>query len=591
MVQLILTILIYLIMVIPVGIYVYHIAAGKHTFADPVFDHVDNVIYKVSGIKKDKGMNWKTYAIALLATNGVMILLGYIILRIQSIPLFNPNGIGNMEESLSFNTIISFMTNTNLQHYSGESGLSYLSQMLVITFMMFVSAASGYAACIAFIRGLAGKTKDNVGNFFVDLVRITTRVLIPFSIVGGLLLVWQGVPQNFSGTVVVDTIEGAKQIIAMGPVAALEIIKHLGTNGGGFLGANSSTPIENPTIISNLIELYSMMILPGACVITFGKMVRDRKKAQQAENGELAEATTLRTRRSFTAWMYGREGRSIFAAMGIIFLIGLGVCFWSESQGNPALQEIGVSQSMGSMEGKEVRFGIAQSAMFTTTTTSFTTGTVNNMHDTLTPLGGMIPLLHMMLNVVFGGKGVGLMNMIMYAILAVFICGLMIRRTPEYLGKKIEGREMKLTALCIIIHPFLILSFSALAIALVNVLPDSNGITNPGFHGLSQVLYEYSSSAANNGSGFEGLADNTMFWNITAGLAMFFGRYLSIVIQLAIAGSLMKKRFVSESVGTLHTDTASFAVILVFVVYIFAALTFFPVLALGPIAEHLTLWA
>lgn len=591
MVQLILTILIYLIMVIPVGIYVYHIAAGKHTFADPVFDHVDNVIYKVSGIKKDKGMNWKTYAIALLATNGVMILLGYIILRIQSIPLFNPNGIGNMEESLSFNTIISFMTNTNLQHYSGESGLSYLSQMLVITFMMFVSVASGYAACIAFIRGLAGKTKDNVGNFFVDLVRITTRVLIPFSIVGGLLLVWQGVPQNFSGNVVVDTIEGAKQIIAMGPVAALEIIKHLGTNGGGFLGANSSTPIENPTIISNLIELYSMMILPGACVITFGKMVRDRKKAQQAENGELAEATTLRTRRSFTAWMYGREGRSIFAAMGIIFLIGLGVCFWSESQGNPALQEIGVSQSMGSMEGKEVRFGIAQSAMFTTTTTSFTTGTVNNMHDTLTPLGGMIPLLHMMLNVVFGGKGVGLMNMIMYAILAVFICGLMIGRTPEYLGKKIEGREMKLTALCIIIHPFLILSFSALAIALVNVLPDNNGLTNPGFHGLSQVLYEYSSSAANNGSGFEGLADNTMFWNITAGLAMFFGRYLSIVIQLAIAGSLMKKRFVSESVGTLHTDTASFAVILVFVVYIFAALTFFPVLALGPIAEHLTLWA
>lgn len=591
MVQLILTILIYLIMVIPVGIYVYHIAAGKHTFADPVFDHVDNVIYKVSGIKKDKGMNWKTYAIALLATNGVMILLGYIILRIQSIPLFNPNGIGNMEESLSFNTIISFMTNTNLQHYSGESGLSYLSQMLVITFMMFVSAASGYAACIAFIRGLAGKTKDNVGNFFVDLVRITTRVLIPFSIVGGLLLVWQGVPQNFSGNVVVDTIEGAKQIIAMGPVAALEIIKPLGTNGGGFLGANSSTPIENPTIISNLIELYSMMILPGACVITFGKMVRDRKKAQQAENGELAEATTLRTRRSFTAWMYGREGRSIFAAMGIIFLIGLGVCFWSESQGNPALQEIGVSQSMGSMEGKEVRFGIAQSAMFTTTTTSFTTGTVNNMHDTLTPLGGMIPLLHMMLNVVFGGKGVGLMNMIMYAILAVFICGLMIGRTPEYLGKKIEGREMKLTALCIIIHPFLILSFSALAIALVNVLPDNNGLTNPGFHGLSQVLYEYSSSAANNGSGFEGLADNTMFWNITAGLAMFFGRYLSIVIQLAIAGSLMKKRFVSESVGTLHTDTASFAVILVFVVYIFAALTFFPVLALGPIAEHLTLWA
>ncbi|MBS5481292.1 MAG: potassium-transporting ATPase subunit KdpA [Clostridiales bacterium] len=587
MVQLILTIILYLIMVVPVGIYVYHIAAGKRTFADPVFNRVDNVIYKVSGIKSDKGMNWKTYALALLGTNAVMILVGYIILRIQSIGFLNPNGIGNMEESLSFNTIISFMTNTNLQHYSGESGLSYLSQMLVITFMMFVSAASGYAACIAFIRGLAGKSKDNVGNFFVDLVRITTRVLLPFSLVGGMLLVWQGVPQNFTGNVVVDTLEGAKQIIAMGPVAALEIIKHLGTNGGGFLGANSSTPIENPTILSNLIELYSMMLLPGACVITFGKMVRDRKRdMHKDEEAELAGKSGIR--KSLTVWMYGREGRTIFAAMGIIFLIGLGVCYWAETQGNPALEEIGLSQSMGSMEGKEVRFGIAQSAMFTTTTTSFTTGTVNNMHDTLTPLGGMIPLLHMMLNVVFGGKGVGLMNMIMYAILAVFICGLMIGRTPEYLGKKIEGREMKLTALCIIIHPFLILTFSAIAVATQAGL---EGITNPGFHGLSQVLYEYSSSAANNGSGFEGLADNTLFWNVTTGLAMFFGRYLSIVIQLAIAGSLMKKRFVNDSVGTLHTDTASFAVILVFVVYIFAALTFFPVLALGPIAEHLTLWA
>ncbi len=586
MVQLILTIILYLIMVVPVGIYVYHIAAGKRTFADPVFNRVDNVIYKVSGIKSDKGMNWKTYALALLGTNAVMILVGYIILRIQSIGFLNPNGIGNMEESLSFNTIISFMTNTNLQHYSGESGLSHLSQMLVITFMMFVSAASGYAACIAFIRGLAGKSKDNVGNFFVDLVRITTRVLLPFSLVGGMLLVWQGVPQNFTGNVVVDTLEGAKQIIAMGPVAALEIIKHLGTNGGGFLGANSSTPIENPTILSNLIELYSMMLLPGACVITFGKMVRDRKRdMHKDEEAELAGKSGIR--KSLTVWMYGREGRTIFAAMGIIFLIGLGVCYWAETQGNPALEEIGLSQSMGSMEGKEVRFGIAQSAMFTTTT-SFTTGTVNNMHDTLTPLGGMIPLLHMMLNVVFGGKGVGLMNMIMYAILAVFICGLMIGRTPEYLGKKIEGREMKLTALCIIIHPFLILTFSAIAVATQAGL---EGITNPGFHGLSQVLYEYSSSAANNGSGFEGLADNTLFWNVTTGLAMFFGRYLSIVIQLAIAGSLMKKRFVNDSVGTLHTDTASFAVILVFVVYIFAALTFFPVLALGPIAEHLTLWA
>lgn len=581
MLQLALTIIIYLAIVVPVGIYVYHIAAGKHTFADPVFNRIDGAIYKIGGVDQKKGMNWKQYAVALLATNGVMLLIGYAILRLQALPVFNPNGIGAMEETLSFNTIISFMTNTNLQHYSGESGLSYMSQMLVITFMMFVSAASGYAACIAFIRGLAGKTKENVGNFFVDLTRITTRVLIPFSIVGGLLLVWQGVPQNLSGNIVVDTITGAKQTIAAGPVAALEIIKHIGTNGGGFLGANSSTPIENPTMLTNLIELYSMMILPGACVITFGKMVRDRKRDMPVEK-------VVNDRSALSVRMYGREGRSIFAAMGIIFLIGLCVCYWAELQGNPALANVGLSQSMGSMEGKEVRFGIAQSAMFTTTTTSFTTGTVNNMHDTLTPLGGMIPLLHMMLNVVFGGKGVGLMNMIMYAILAVFICGLMIGRTPEYLGKKIEGREMKLTALCIIIHPFLILAFSALAVA---TTAGREGITNPNFHGLSQVLYEYASAAANNGSGFEGLADNTYFWNITTGLAMFFGRYLSIVIQLAIAGSLMKKKFVSDSVGTLHTDTFSFAIILVFIVYIFAALTFFPALALGPIAEHLTLWA
>ena len=594
MLQLVLTVIIFMIIVIPIGNYLYHIASGQRTFADPVFDRVDGGIFKVCGIHPDKGMNWKQYALALLLTNAVMVFVGYLVLRIQFLPIFNPNGIGAMEETLSFNTIISFMTNTNLQHYSGESGLSYLSQMLVITYMMFVSAATGYAACIAFVRGLAGKSKDNVGNFYADLVKVTTRVLIPLSIIGGMLLIWQGVPQNFDPNVTVTTIEGTQQDIAMGPVAALEIIKHIGTNGDGFLGANSSTPIENPTIISDLVELYSMMILPGACVIMFGKMVKDRRRktASSSEHSattqDLVKTSELVSKPSFTAKLYGSEGRTIFFAMGIIFLIGLSVCYWSESQGNPALAKLGLDQSMGSMEGKEVRFGIAQSAMFTTTTTSFTTGTVNNMHDTLTPLGGMIPLLHMMLNVVFGGKGVGLMNMIMYAILGVFIFGLMIGRTPEYLGKKIEGREMKLTALCIIIHPFLILAFSALAVSTEGGLA---GITNPGFHGLSQVLYEYASSAANNGSGFEGLADNSYFWNITAGLAMFFGRYLSIVIQLAIAGSLMRKQFVNDSIGTLRTDSATFTIGLVCVVYIFAALTFFPALALGPIAEHLTLWA
>lgn len=585
MLQLVLTLILYLILVIPVGRYLYHITAGKHTFADPVFDRADGAIYKLGGVDPHKGMNWKQYAMALIGTNAVMIAIGYIILRIQSLPLLNPNGIEGMEPTLAFNTIISFMTNTNLQHYSGESGLSYLSQMLVIIFMMFVSAASGYAACVAFIRGLAGKTKDNVGNFFADLVRITTRVLLPFSLIGGLLLVWQGVPQNFSENVVVQTLEGTYQVLAMGPVAALEIIKHLGTNGGGFFGANSTTPMENPTILSNLIELYSMMLLPGACVITFGKMVGDGRL--QHQKSKTPENALPAHQEGITARLLGKEGRSIFLAMGILFLVGLSLCYWAELQGNPALAEIGLNQSAGSMEGKEVRFGIAQSALFTTVTTSFTTGTVNNMHDTLTPLGGMVPLLHMMLNCVFGGKGVGLMNIILYAILAVFICGLMVGRTPEYLGKKIEGREMKLTALAIMIHPLLILAFSALAVA---TAAGRAGITNPGFHGLSQVLYEYASSAANNGSGFEGLADNTYFWNITTGIVMFLGRYLPIVIQLAIAGSLMKKNYINESAGTLRTSTVSFAVILVFVVYIFAALTFFPALALGPIAEHLTLW-
>ena len=578
--QILLTLLIYLILVIPVGTYMFRVTLQKETRLDPLLNPLDQFIYKLAGIHPEQAMNWKQYALSLVKTNGIMLLLTYLILRWQSIGLFNPNQIGAMEASLSFNTVISFMTNTNLQHYAGESGLSYLSQMLVIIFMMFVSAASGYAACVAFIRGLVGNSKDNMGNFYVDLVRITSRILLPFSLIGGLLLVWQGVPQNLSGNIIVDTLEGSKQVIAMGPVAALEIIKHLGTNGGGFLGANSSTPIENPTILSNLIELYSMMLLPGACVITFGKMLVERNQHSNPLNLVKYRVKGL------TARFFGPQGRSIFTAMSILFFLGLILCVWAENQGNPILARLGLSQAMGSMEGKEVRFGIAQSALFTTTTTSFTTGTVNNMHDTLTPLGGLVPLLHMMLNVVFGGKGVGLMNMIMYAILSVFICGLMIGRTPEYLGKKIEGREMKLTALAIIIHPLLILAFSALA---VGTTWGREALSNPGYHGLSQILYEYASSAANNGSGFEGLGDNTPFWNITTGLVMFFGRYLSIVIQLAIAGSLMRKPFMNQSVGSLETDTISFALILVFVVYIFAALTFFPALVLGPIAEHLTL--
>lgn len=572
MLQIMVALVIYMVLVIPMGTYLYHITTGRKTFADPVFDRIDNGIYRICKIDR-QGMNWKQYAVSLLTTNAVMIFAGYLILRLQGSLFLNPNGTGAMEPTLAFNTIISFMTNTNLQHYAGESGLSYLSQTLVIIFMMFTSAATGYAACMAFIRGITGTGKD-MGNFYEDMIRIMTRVLIPISIVIALILVSQGTPENYTANLTVQTLEGKNQDIAMGPMAALVAIKHLGTNGGGFLGANSSTPLENPTILSNMVEMYAMAILPGACVIVFGRMFHDKNKKAQAE-------------KKGTRPIFGRQAGPVFGAMAILFLVGLMVCFFAEKAGNPVLEQAGLSQAMGNMEGKEVRFGISQSALFTTVTTSFTTGTVNNMHDSLTPLGGMVPLLHMMLNCVFGGKGVGFMNMIMYAILAVFLCGLMIGRTPEYLGKKIEGREMKLIVIVLILHPLLILGFSALAVVNQAGLA---GITNPGFHGLSQVLYEFASSAANNGSGFEGLADNTGFWNMTTGIVMFLGRYIPIIAQIAIAGSLLAKRRMNESVGTLRTDNVLFMLILVFIVYIFAALTFFPALALGPIAEHLILW-
>lgn len=571
MLQIILTLAIFLILIIPMGKYMYHIATEQKTFADKVFDSVDRLIYKVCGIKGEN-MGWKTYALTLLTANAVMVFVGYLILRLQNFLFLNPNGIDGMEASLSFNTVISFMTNTNLQHYSGESGLAYVSQMCVIIFMMFTSAASGYAACMAFCRGLSGR---KLGNFYRDMVRITTRILIPVSFIIALILVSQGTPQTLIGNLTIETVEGKLQDLAMGPVAALEAIKHLGTNGGGFFGANSATPFENPTVISNIVEMISMMILPGACVVTFGHMLAEKRR-------ELKEARIEKKK----IWM-GRQGAVIFGAMAILFAVGLLICYNAEMAGNPIVSEMGIDQSAGSMEGKEVRFGVAQSSLFTTVTTSFTTGTVNNMHDTLTPLGGMVPMLHMMLNCVFGGKGVGLMNMVMYVILAVFICGLMVGRTPEYLNKKIEGKEMKLVAIVILIHPLLILEFSGLAVSLQAGL---DGITNPSFHGLSQVLYEYASSAANNGSGFEGLADNSVFWNVTTGLAMFFGRYIAIVAQLAIAGSLLAKKKVNETIGTLRTDNVTFMIILVFIVYIFAALTFFPALALGPIGEHLSLW-
>jgi K+-transporting ATPase ATPase A chain len=553
--QIVVTLTIAMLLVVPMGKYIYKVISGEKSFADPVMNKIDNFIYKVTGIKREE-MNWKQYAIALILTNAIMALFVYLIFKIQGSLFLNPNGIKGMESSLTFNTAISFITNTNLQDYSGESGLSYLSQMIAITFLMFTSAATGFAAAAAFIRGIVGKTKT-VGNFFVDLIRLTTRILLPVAIVVTLLLVWQGVPQTLSPNQTVTTIEGTLQDIPLGPVAALEAIKHIGTNGGGFFGGNSAHPFENPTPLTNLIEILCMMLLPTSLVYSFGLMLKNKKQA----------------------W-------AIFAAMAILFLLVLPVCFMAESAGNPALANAGLSQSMGNMEGKEVRFGIAESSLFTDVTTAFTTGSVNNMHDSLTPLGGLVPLWNMMLNVVFGGKGVGFMNMLMYAILAVFLCGLMVGRTPEFLGKKIEGREIKLIAIAILVHPFLILISSAIAFLTPQGLA---GITNPGFHGLSQVIYQFTSSAANNGSGFEGMADNTVFWNTATGIVMFFGRYISIICLLAVAGSLAAKKAVPVSIGTFRTDNKLFTIILVAVVIIVGALTFFPAISLGPIAEHLTL--
>lgn len=551
--QMLVTLALLMLLVIPAGKYIYGVATGEKSFIDPVADRVDNFIYKLTGIKRED-MNWKQYAAALLLTNLVMALFVLLLFLVQGYLGLNPNGARGMTPDLAFNTAISFITNTNLQDYSGEWGVSYLSQMAAITFLMFTSAASGLAVAIAFMRGIAGKA---LGNYFVDLIRVITRLLLPLSIVVTLLLVWQGVPQTLSPNTTVTTLEGKLQDIPLGPVASLESIKHIGTNGGGFFGANSAHPFENPTPLTNLIEILCMMLLPASLVYTFGLILKNKRQA----------------------W-------AIFTAMAFLFVISLTVCYSSEAAGNPLLAQAGLNQSMGNMEGKEVRFGIAQSSLFTTVTTAFTTGSVNNMHDSLTPIGGMAALWQMMLNVVFGGKGVGLMNMLMYAILAVFLSGLMVGRTPEFLGRKIEGREMKLIAIAILIHPFIILIPSAIALIAPQGLA---GITNPGFHGFTQVLYQFTTSAANNGSAFAGMLVNTPFWNIITGLVIMLGRYPSIILLLAVAGSLGGKRLVPAGVGTFRTDNALFAFILVAVVIIVGALTFFPALSLGPIAEQLTL--
>lgn len=548
-------IVILLLLVKPVGTYMYHVFSNEPNRSDKIFGGFEKVIYKCIGLKKRSGMSWKKYAVSFLITNVVLVAFSYIFLRLQrGLPL-NPNGIGDMEQTLSFNTVISFMTNTNLQHYSGETGLSYLSQMAVITMLMFTSAASGFSVAVAFVRGITGRA--SVGNFFEDFVKAHTRVFLPFALVITLLLVACSVPQTLKASFEAKTIEGQVQQIAIGPVASLESIKHLGTNGGGFFGANSAHPFENPRPLSNVIEILSMWVLPASLPYMYGLFAKNK-----------------------------RQGWVIFSAMMTLFVLFLALNFYSESKGNPVINSMGIETSQGNMEGKEVRFGIPQSSLFTTVTTAATTGSVNNMHDAQTPLGSITPLALMMLNNVFGGKGVGLINMLMYALLGVFLCGLMVGRTPEFLGRKIEAREMKLIAIAILAHPFVILVPTAAAF-----LTDlgKGAISNPGFHGLSQVLYEYVSSAANNGSGFEGLADNTSFWNITTGIVMLLGRYISMIAMLAVAGSLIAKKPVPETIGTFRTDNGLFTGILIGTVVIIGALTFLPVIVLGPVAEYLTL--
>ena len=554
-IQIIIPLIIFAFIVIPLGRYVYNVLSEEKSFVDPVLNKIDNFIFKITGIKKEE-MTWKQYVLAIIISNAIMCLVAYIILRTQNFHFLNPNKIAAMTPDLSFNTAVSFITNTNLQNYAGESGVSYLSQMVVMTFLMFTSSATGFAAAGAFMRGIIGR-KKTLGNFFVDIVRIITRVLLPLSILITLVLVVQGVPQTLSANKTVTTIENKMQNISMGPVASLESIKHIGTNGGGFFNANSAHPYENPTPFSNLVELLSMMALPGALVITFGLMLKNKKQG----------------------WM-------IFATMAVLLVMTIPVIYMAEKAGNPNLASIGLNQVMGNMEGKEVRFGIAQSALFSTVTTAFTTGTVNTMHDSLMPLGGLITLWNMMLNVVFGGKGVGFMNMMMYAIITVFLAGLMVGRTPEFLGKKIEGKEIKLIALAILVHPFIILFPSAVALTTKAGLAS---LGNPSFHGLTEAIYQFTSSAANNGSAFAGFNGNTLFANTTTGIIMLLGRYLSIIILLAVAGSLASKHAVPETMATFKTDNSTFVVILISVVIIIGALTFLPALALGPIAEHLML--
>jgi K+-transporting ATPase ATPase A chain len=550
----------------PLGFYMTWVFNGERTWASPVLRPVERGLYALSGVREAEDQHWLAYAFAMLMFNVAGFLLLYAILRLQAYLPLNPQSFGNVPADLAFNTAISFTTNTNWQNYGGEATMSYFSQMAGLTVQNFVSAATGIALAVALIRGFARKSAKGIGNFWVDLTRCCLYVLLPISIVLALFLVWQGMPQNLDAYVTATTLDGGQQVIAQGPVASQVAIKMLGTNGGGFFNANAAHPYENPTALSNLVQMVSIFAIGAALTNVFGRMIGDQ-----------------------------RQGWAILAAMGVLFLSGAAVAYWAEVAGNPAFAMQGVDQAAGplqaggNMEGKEVRFGIVNSALFAAITTAASCGAVNAMHDSFMPLGGAVPLINILLGeVIVGGVGAGLYGMLLFAILAVFIAGLMVGRTPEYVGKKIEAREMKMTMLAVLILPLSILGFTALAI----IWPDAlKSVQDGGPHGFSEILYLFTSSTGNNGSAFGGFTGNTPFFNTTGGIAMFVGRFLMIVPMIAVAGSLAAKKSAIASVGTFPTHGALFVGLLVGVVLIVGGLTYLPALALGPVIEHLSMLA
>ncbi len=555
-----------LLTVKPLGRYMTDVFEGKRTFFSFLLRPIERVIYAVCGVNETEEQHWIVYGVAMLLFSLAGFVSLYALMRLQATLPYNPQHFPAVSEHLSFNTAMSFISNTNWQSYVPETTMSYLVQMAGLTVHNFLSAATGIALAVALIRGFARRSAQTVGNFWVDLTRCALYILLPLSIVVGLFFVWQGMPQNLSAYVDATTLEGGKQTIALGPVASQEVIKMLGTNGGGFFNANSAHPFENPNAITNLVQILLIFSLGAALTNVFGRMVGDQ-----------------------------RQGWAIFAVMSVLFLAGTTVVYWAEAPGNPAFASMHVDQSVtawqpgGNMEGKEVRFGIANSALFSTITTDASCGAVNTMHDSLTPLGGMIPMINIQLGeIIFGGVGSGMYGMLLFAIVAVFVAGLMVGRTPEYLGKKIEAREVKMAMLAILILPLSILGFSAIA----TVLPAGlAGPANAGPHGYSEILYAYTSATGNNGSAFAGISANTMFYNVTIGFAMLIGRFLMIVPMLAVAGSLAEKKILAPSAGTFPTDGALFVGLVIGVILIVGGLTYFPALALGPIVEHFAMLA